>query len=74
MDVLIKPGTQTDTKIRLRGKGVPSIRNKSVRGDHFVTLVVQVPERLNEEQKEALRRFEDTMTGEEHKKKRGLFK
>ena len=70
----IKPGTQTDTKIRLRGKGVPSIRNKSVRGDHFVTLVVQVPERLNEEQKEALRRFEDTMTGEEHKKKRGLFK
>ena len=70
----IKPGTQTDTKIRLRGKGVPSIRNKSVRGDHFVTLVVQVPERLNEEQKEALRRFEDTMTGEDHKKKRGLFK
>ena len=36
-DVLyeVKPGTQTDTKIRLKGKGVPSLRNKGVRGDHF---------------------------------------
>ena len=34
-DVLyeVKPGTQTDTKIRLKGKGVPSLRNKEVRGD-----------------------------------------
>ena len=34
----VKPGTQTDTKIRLRGKGVPSWRNKDVRGDHYVHL------------------------------------
>lgn len=39
----VKPGTQTDTRIRLKGKGVPSLRNKNVRGDHYVTLVVQVP-------------------------------
>ena len=51
----VKPGTQTDTKVRLKGKGVPSLRNKSVRGDHYVTLVVQVPTKLNEEAKEALR-------------------
>ena len=49
----VKPGTQTDTKIRLKGKGVPSLRNRSVRGDHYVTLVVQVPTKLNEEAKEA---------------------
>ena len=30
----VKPGTQTDTRIRLKGKGVPSLRNKNVRGDH----------------------------------------
>ncbi|MCI5876887.1 MAG: molecular chaperone DnaJ, partial [Lachnospiraceae bacterium] len=49
-DVLyeVKPGTQTDTKIRLKGKGVPSLRNKAVRGDQYVTLVVQVPTGLNE--------------------------
>ncbi len=54
----VKPGTQTDTKIRLKGKGVPSLRNKNVRGDHYVTLVVQVPTKLNEEAKEALLAFD----------------
>ena len=55
----VKPGTQTDTRIRLKGKGVPSLRNKNIRGDHYVTLVVQVPTGLNEEAKEALRRFDE---------------
>ena len=73
----VKPGTQTDTRVRLKGKGVPSLRNRNVRGDHFVTLVVQVPERMTEAQKEALRKFDDAMNGlapegEKHKKK-GLF-
>ena len=89
-DVLytVKPGTQTDTKVRLRGKGVPSLRNKAIRGDHYVTLVVQVPAKLNEEAKEALRRF-DLETGnslnqstessapakeKEKTKKKGIFK
>ncbi|MCI8991276.1 MAG: molecular chaperone DnaJ [Eubacterium sp.] len=80
-DVLyeVKPGTQTDTQIRLRGKGVPSLRNKNVRGDQYVTLVVQVPTRLNEEAKQALRKFDEATDNslkkpesgkeEKHKKK-----
>lgn len=59
----VKPGTQTDTKVRLKGKGVPSLRNKEVRGDHYVTLVVQVPDRLSHEAKELLRQF-DALTGD----------
>ena len=55
----VKPGTQTDTKIRLKGKGVPNVRNKDVRGDHYVTLVVQVPDRLSGEAKELLRKFDE---------------
>ncbi len=64
-DVLytVKPGTQTDTKVRLRGKGVPSLRNKAVRGDHYVTLVVQVPSKLTNEQRERLEAFERAMNG-----------
>ncbi len=73
----VKPGTQTDTKIRLRGKGIPSLRNKNVRGDHYVTLVVQVPTRLSEEAKEALKDF-DAACGnrprEKEKKKRFMDK
>ena len=69
----MKPGTQTDTKVRLKGKGVPSLRNKNVRGDHYVTLVVQVPTKLNEEAKEALRKFDEACgnrppSGEKKKK------
>ena len=64
-DVLfkIKPGTQTNTKIRLRGKGIPTLRNKQVRGDHIVTLVVKTPEKLSAEQKEALIAFDNLMGG-----------
>ena len=59
----VKAGTQTDTKVRLKGKGVPSLRNKDVRGDHFVTLVVQVPDKLSHEAKELLKQF-DEQTGD----------
>lgn len=64
-DVLyeVKPGTQTNTRIRLKGKGVPSLRNKSVRGDHYVDLVVQTPTGLSAGAKEALRQF-DALTGD----------
>ncbi len=61
----VKPGTQTDIRVRLRGKGVPSLRNKQIRGDHYVTLVVEVPEKMTAEQKEALKAFQTVMYGEE---------
>ena len=58
----VKPGTKTDTKVRLKGKGIPSLRNPQMRGDHYVTLVIQTPEKLSAEAKEALRKF-DELTG-----------
>ena len=58
----VKPGTKTDTKVRLKGKGIPSLRNPQLRGDHYVTLVIQTPEKLSPEAKEALRKF-DELTG-----------
>ena len=59
----VKAGTPTDTRVRLKGKGMPSLRNKQVRGDHYVTLVVQVPDHLNSEAKDLLREF-DKQTGD----------
>ncbi|MDO4621961.1 MAG: molecular chaperone DnaJ [Eubacteriales bacterium] len=64
----VKPGTQTDTRIRLRGKGVPSVHNKNVRGDQYVTLVVQTPTNLSKEAKELLQQFDDVMNGKELEK------
>lgn len=59
----VKPGTPTDTTIRLKGKGMPSLRYKDVRGDHYVTLVIETPENLSHEAKELLKQF-DALTGD----------
>ena len=83
----VKAGTQTDTRVRLKDKGVPSLRNKDLRGDHYVTLVVQTPEHLSAEAKELLRKFDEATEDSLHaaervnsgeaphkeKKKRGFF-
>lgn len=55
----IAPGTQSGTKIRLRGKGVVSMRNKNVRGDQYVTVEIEVPRNLSQEAKEKLKAFEE---------------
>lgn len=55
----VKAGTQPGTRVRLRGKGVPSLRNSTVRGDHYVTLNVKVPTKMNEDAKRALRAFDE---------------
>jgi len=69
----VEAGTQTDSKIRLRGKGVPAINNRNSRGDHYVTLVVQVPTKLTEEAKTALRTFNEAC-GEQQLKNSGKKK
>ena len=78
-DVLydVKPGTPSETTIRLRGKGVPSVRDKSVRGDQYVTLEVQIPTKLTSEQKELLKKFDESYSGkdpEPEPKKKRFFK
>ena len=58
----VKAGTQTDTRVRLKGKGVPSLQNRNIRGDHYITLVVETPTKLSREAKELLKQF-DELTG-----------
>ncbi len=76
----VKAGTQTDTRVRFKGKGVPSVRNSQMRGDMYVTLIVQVPNSLTKEQKELLEAFDRTFSSPDggndsgSKKKSKLFK
>ena len=55
----IKPGTQTGTRIRLKGKGVCHVHNQNTRGDQYSTLVVKVPTKLNNEQKELIKKLDE---------------
>lgn len=54
----LKPGTQCGTKIRLRGKGIVSVNQPSVRGDQYVTVEIQVPENLSGEARRRLKEYE----------------
>ena len=54
----IRPGTQSGTKIRLRGKGIVSMKNTSAHGDQYVTVQIEVPKYLNPEAKQKLKEFE----------------
>jgi molecular chaperone DnaJ len=56
-EVEIKAGTQPDTEIRLRGKGVPHLRRSGSRGDLHVLVDVEVPRRLSKKQRELLEAF-----------------
>ncbi len=63
----IRPGTQSGSKIRLKGKGIASLQNPGHVGDQYVTVEIDVPSGLSEEAKQRLLEF-DRACG---RKKRG---
>lgn len=60
----IQPGTQSGTKIRLRGKGVVSMRDSSVYGDQYAEVRIAVPKGLGPEAKRKLEEFEAALKKE----------
>jgi curved DNA-binding protein len=46
----VKPETQNNTKIRLKGKGFPVYKQEDVFGDLFVTYLVKLPTNLSEKE------------------------
>jgi molecular chaperone DnaJ len=71
-EVEIKAGTQPDTEIRLRGKGVPHLRRTGSRGDLHVMVDVVVPTKLTKKQRELLEAYA-AETGEEAGGQGGFF-
>jgi molecular chaperone DnaJ len=67
----IPAGTQTNTLFRMRGKGMPHLRD-SYHGDQMVKVVVNVPEKLTKKQKDLLKEFDKTDSSKSLFKK--LFK
>ena len=51
--VRIRPGTQSGTMMRLRGKGAPHLRGRG-KGDEYVRLVVAVPQKMKKAQKKLI--------------------
>lgn len=55
----IKEGTQSGTKIRLKNKGIVSMRNSSVRGDQYVTVQIDVPTHLTPAARQKLKEYDE---------------
>ena len=69
----IPEGTQSGTKFRLRGKGIQYLNGKG-RGDQYVKVNVEIPKRLTRTQREALKKFEETLKDENYEQRKGFFK
>ena len=69
----IPEGTQTGTVFRLKGKGIPVLNGRG-RGDQYVTVTIETPRSLNKEQKEALRKFSETLGENNYEKRKSFFK
>jgi len=66
-------GTQTGKSFVLTGKGIPLVNNPKRRGNQIFTVVVETPQRLTKEQKELLRKLEDSMDGNGNPKRKKFF-
>ncbi len=68
----IPEGTQTGSIFRLKGKGIPYLRG-SGRGDQYVKVEIEVPKKLNEKQKAALKEFAEISGDDVHEQRKGFF-
>ncbi|HIK38281.1 MAG: molecular chaperone DnaJ [Geminocystis sp.] len=66
----IPAGTQPNTVITLEGKGVPKLGNPVSRGDHLLTVKVEIPTKITHEERELLEKLAKIKG--EHNSKKGL--
>jgi molecular chaperone DnaJ len=70
--VKVPEGSQSGRQMRLRGKGMPALRGSGI-GDMYIELAVETPVKLNAEQKELLRRFEESCAKSNNPDASGFF-
>lgn len=57
VEVTINPGTQPNTVLTLENRGVPRLGNSASRGDHLLTIEIDIPTRVNAEEREHLEKL-----------------
>ena len=66
------PLTIRETEVAIKGKGIPNVNGRG-RGDQFVTVYIETPRNLNREQKEALKKFSETLKENNYKERKSFF-
>lgn len=67
-ELMIPVGTQPNTVLTLENLGVPKLGNATMRGDHLITVKVNIPTRINAEERELLEQLAH-IKGQSHGKK-----
>jgi molecular chaperone DnaJ len=70
--IKVPAGTQPGQVMRLKGNGAPRLGNPDSRGDHYVTMKVDIPKELSREEEELVKKLKD-LQDKKGKKKGGLF-
>lgn len=61
VEMKIPKGTQVDSKLLLRGKGIPHLHTAGKKGNHIVHLKIEIPTKVSKRQEELLREFDEEM-------------
>ena len=69
----IPEGTQTGKTFTMYGKGIPQVNNPKRRGDHHFTVVVETPTKLTKDQKDLLRKLDESLEGKSSPKRKKFF-
>lgn len=67
-EISVPQGLQSGDKVKIKGAGVPSIANPSMRGDHIVIVSVRTPTRLSNEEKALYEKLYEIQTGKKKSK------
>ncbi|MFI3114640.1 MAG: molecular chaperone DnaJ [Clostridia bacterium] len=68
----IPEGTATGTVFRLRSKGIPNLNGRG-HGDHFIRVNIEVPKKLTNEQKEIIKKFDNSLSDDNCHEKKSFF-
>lgn len=73
MQYHVKEGTQPGDQVSFKNRGIIDKNTPSVRGEHTIRFVVEIPTKLSEEQKRLLRSFESSLSDKNYQKKNSFF-
>ena len=57
--IKVPPGTQPGQVMRLRGNGAPRLGNPDSRGDHYVTMNIEIPKDISSEEEKLIKKLKD---------------
>jgi len=70
LEIKVPAGTQPGQVMRMRGKGAPKLGNVDQRGDHFLTVKVEIPKKVSEKERELMEQLRELQQGGS---KKGFF-